>query len=158
MTEDKIIDRTIYGVDAVVFSIQQDAVRVLMLRRNVPEENFQTGWEFVKGALKAGETFADAASREIEEETGLAPTLIAELEGEMTIDARYRKKPNYDFVRKRALVFLDAGGEVAIDAEEHDDWAWMDFEKACERVWVDRGREILERSLEALKEYLKSKG
>jgi len=156
VAQDKIVDRTLYGVDAVVFSVQRGIVKVLMLRRNVSEERFGTGWEFVKGALEEDETFLEAARREIEEETGLNPMLIKELEGEMTIDARYRQKPHYDYVKKRAFVFLHTDGKVTIDPKEHDDWAWMDFRQACECVWVDRGQEILARSMEALMAYQES--
>jgi 8-oxo-dGTP pyrophosphatase MutT (NUDIX family) len=148
--EDKVVDRTLHGVDAVVFWERKSVVKVLMLRRSVPDEAFRTGWEYVKGAVKEDETYSEAAEREVREETGLTPLLVAELEGEMTIDARHRRRPHYDFVKKRAFVFLHTGGQVTLDPDEHDDWAWMDFEQACRCIWVEGGQEILAESLKVL--------
>lgn len=157
MSRAKIVDRTLYGVDVVIFSVERDVLKVLMLKRNVPEEKFTTGWEFVKGALEDDETFLEAAKREIKEETGLNPIFIKELQGEIIVDVRYRKKPHYDYVKKRALVFLYTDGKITIDPKEHDDWTWMEYKQAHECIWVDKGQEILEKSMKALMIYLESR-
>lgn len=75
---DKIVDRVLYGVDAVIFNGEG---RVLMLERRAKGERFRTGWEFVKGALKAGESHLDAALREIKEETNAEVGFLGEIAG-----------------------------------------------------------------------------
>ena len=104
---DKIIDRVLYGVDVVIFNSDNE---ILMLHRNVKDETFKTGWEFVKGGLKVNENFKQAAIREILEEAGnIFVQYVGEISGYFDVDARYRKKPHYDFVRKKALVFYYKG-------------------------------------------------
>lgn len=150
---DKIVNRVLHGVDAVIFNQKG---KILMLSRNVPTEKFRTGWEFVKGALKENESYLEAALREIKEETGLNPIFIKELQEEMVVDVRYRKNPHYDYVKKRVLVFLHTDGEININPEEHDDWTWMDYKQARECIWVEKGQDILEKSMKALMIYLES--
>jgi 8-oxo-dGTP pyrophosphatase MutT (NUDIX family) len=142
---DKIIDRVLYGVDAVIF--HPDG-RVLMFNRDPSRESFKTGWEFIKGALKVDEGYLEAATREIAEEAGIRVQHIGTLPGTFDVDARYRKKPNYDFVRKKALVFVYLQGEIIVDRAEHTEWRWMPFKEAHALVWVDNGQEILERARE----------
>ncbi len=68
---DKIKDRVLYGVDAIVFKVCNDDYKVLMLLRGAKGEKFKTGWEFIKGALKEDENYLEAALREIKEETNV---------------------------------------------------------------------------------------
>ena len=144
---DKIINRVLYGVDAVVFHPNG---HVLMLNRDPTRESFETGWEFIKGGLKESESYLDAAKREIEEEAGIEVLYIGELSQEFHIDARYRNKPNYDYVHKKALVFLYKSGDIQIDESEHTGWRWMPFEDAISAVWVDNGADILLEAREVL--------
>lgn len=138
---DKIIDRVLYGVDAVIF--HPDG-RILMLKRDSRRETYNTGWEFIKGALKEDETWLDAALREISEETGVKVKYLGTLPGVFEVDARYRKKPHYDFVCKKALAFLHLSGEVSLESGEHSQWLWMSIEEAVKSVWVENGKEIIE--------------
>ena len=41
--------------------------------------------------------------------------------------------------------------------EEHDDWTWMEFKQAHECIWVDKGQEILEKSMKAVIIYIESR-
>src|SRR6266851_1911539 len=102
-TPDKIVDRVLYGVDAVIFDEREN---VLMLRRNVKSEHFKTGWEYVKGGLKCSETHLEAALREIKEEAGnqFNVEIVGVIDRDFRVDARYRNKPHYDLVEKRAAV------------------------------------------------------
>lgn len=147
---DKIKDRVLYGVDAIIFKVFDDGYEVLMLKREAKGERFKTGWEFIKGALKVDENYLEAALREIKEETNVKVKFIGEIEGIMEVDAKYRQKPHYDYVRKKALVFLYVDGDVKIDKSEHKDYKWMKFEEAIDNVWVEFGKEILIKSREII--------
>jgi 8-oxo-dGTP pyrophosphatase MutT (NUDIX family) len=138
---DKIIDRILYGIDAVVF--HPDG-RVLMLNRDPEREDFATGWEFIKGGVKQDETWLEAALREISEEANVEVEYLGALSNVFEVDARYRKKPHYDFVRKKALVFLHLQGDVSLKSGEHTDWQWMLLDKAKQSIWVENGKEILD--------------
>lgn len=147
---DKVVDRVLYGVDAVIFN---DDLDVLMLKRDVKGEEFKTGWEFIKGALKTNENYLTAALREIKEEANIDVKYIGEIEEIMEVDARYRKKPHYDHVRKKALIFLYLGGDIKLDEREHKKYKWMKIEEAIEKVWVEFGKEILTISKEIMKKW-----
>jgi len=142
-TEDKIINRVLYGVDVVVFN---DKEEVLMLNRSVKDEKYKTGWEFIKGGLKQNENYLQAGLREIKEEAGITTEYVGELDKEFIVDARYRNKPHYNYVHKKALIFSYREGQVIIDKKEHDDYKWMDIGEALDSVWVEYGREILSKA------------
>lgn len=147
---DKIVDRVLYGVDVPIFRADG---KLLMLKRSVASEKFRTGWEFVKGGLKVDESYVDAAFREAAEEAaGLSLTLITEIDRDFEVDARYRNKPHYDYVRKRAVVLFASGDSVSIDAKEHSEYRWMTLEEARDVIWVENGPEILDAAKDA---YLK---
>lgn len=138
---DKIIDRVLYGVDVPIFSTSGT---VLMLKRQVKSEQFATGWEYAKGGLKMDENYVEAAIREASEEAGdLGYSVIIELPTEYRVDARYRKKPHYDYVVKKAVVLLAERTDVFLDHNEHVDYAWMEPEEAIREIWVENGAEIL---------------
>lgn len=150
MAEDLDIDGVLQGLSAVVFN---DARRVLMLNRSAKGEAFKTGWEFVKGGIKAGETRLEAAFREIGEETGLTDfELIAELPRVYLADVRYRKK-KYHSVEKKTVVFFYRSGEVYLDRQEHSEYRWMTVEEAREVCWVEYGAAILTEAYEAFMQW-----
>jgi len=139
--KEKIFNRVLYGVDVVIFNSEGE---ILMLKRDVPAENFKTGWEYIKGGVKEDETYSKAAIREIKEEAGIQVELISEIDKTFEVDARYRKKPHYDFVKKRAFVFIYKNGDISLDPSEHIDYKWMSFDEAQKHIWVEFGKKILE--------------
>jgi 8-oxo-dGTP diphosphatase len=102
-------------------------------------------WSLPKGKVKEGEDDADAALREVAEETGLACELGAELATTRYHDARGRPK----VVRYWAME-VDGAAEVPFRPnDEVDDLAWLDFERAVDRLTYDRDREVLEALIDA---------
>ncbi len=145
MTEEWIVNSVLQGICAVIFD---DAQRALMLFRSAYGEDFKTGWEFVKGGMKFGETHLEAAFREIHEETGLSEVVfVAELPRIYLVDVHYRRK-KYDWIEKKALVFFNQGGEVYLDGKEHSQYKWMQLPEAQEVCWVEYGADILKEAYE----------
>lgn len=95
-------------------------------------------WSFPKGKLHSGETEADAAVREVEEETGLRCRLGRELATSSYRDARNRSKT----VRYWLMTPID--GEMG-PANEVDAVRWVPLEAAARLLSYDRDRLILER-------------
>lgn len=94
-------------------------------------------WQMPQGGIDAGESPRDAALRELEEETGVAPDLVeieAESPGWLRYDlppellgkvwkGRYRGQEQKWFLMR----FLGRDDQIVIDTEhpEFSDWAWV---------------------------------
>ena len=100
-------------------------------------------WSLPKGKLEKGESFGDAALREIEEETGLRCRLGPELEPASYTDHKGRSK----IVRWYRMELLDsAAGEAAFEPnDEVDELRWLPPAAAAELVDYDHDSALLRR-------------
>jgi 8-oxo-dGTP diphosphatase len=106
-------------VDNVVFGVDDDALRVLLIRRGLPP--FLGQWALPGGFVRLDETVADAARRELQEETGLARVYLEQLATFSAIDRDPRER--VVSVAHYALVRLsDHRVQAATDAR---DAAWF---------------------------------
>jgi len=93
-------------------------------------------WSLPKGKLDEGEQWADAALREVEEETGMRCELGEELE-----PARYRdRKGRSKLVRFWRMRVLD--GEF-VPADEVDELRWLAPPEAGELLSYDHDRRLV---------------
>ena len=117
---------------------------ILALRR-APETRCTGAWEIVHGRIERGERPADAAIREVREETGL------------TCERLYSITVNPFFLQATGSVELAIvfAAVVSVDstpvlAEEHDAWEWLTPVHAKERLAWPREREALNHTLALL--------
>jgi 8-oxo-dGTP pyrophosphatase MutT (NUDIX family) len=96
-------------------------------------------WTFPKGKLDDGETEADAAVREVEEETGLRARLGRELTRTSYLDSRGRPKT------VRYWEMTPVGG-VLRPANEIDEARWVPIDEAARMLTYARDRELLARA------------
>jgi 8-oxo-dGTP pyrophosphatase MutT (NUDIX family) len=102
-------------------------------------------WHCVSGALERGETFAEAAARELDEETGLVATPMDLYRSfEYAIEdweAHYR--PDADRVRVECfLAEAPVGWEPVLDWE-HDAYRWCPVDEAAAILYWPEAREVL---------------
>jgi 8-oxo-dGTP diphosphatase len=97
-------------------------------------------WTLPKGKLDPGEDFAEAALREVEEETGLRCELGAELPSTHYRDSKGRPK----VVRYWRMV--PVSGEFEPN-DEVDEVRWLDPGEAAELVTHDRDGEVIAAAL-----------
>jgi dATP pyrophosphohydrolase len=118
----------------------------LLLRRRPPFDF----WQSVTGSLLEGEQHADAAARELFEETGFRN------EGELTFTGRHREFVIDPRWRDRYPAGVTVNTEyewhfrmsevrpATIDESEHCDSRWLPIDEAIEKVWSWTNREALE--------------
>ena len=93
-------------------------------------------WSFPKGKLEEGESWEDAAVREVEEETGFRCSLGPEVGSTSYTDSHGRPK-----VARYWLMQAEAGEFEATD--EVDEIAWLSPADARERLSYDHDRRLL---------------
>ncbi len=94
-------------------------------------------WQFPQGGIDKHESYADAAFRELKEETGVARARLLTLTpGWLAYDfpAGYKKK-DWRGQRQKwaAMLFEGDDGDIDIAADDHqefDDWRWGELEEA----------------------------
>jgi 8-oxo-dGTP diphosphatase len=96
-------------------------------------------WSFPKGKLEPGESFEDAALREVAEETGLHCELGAELPSTEYLDAKGRRK----LVRYWAMRVV--GTEPWAPNREIDDRRWVTLGEAGRLLTYAHDQALLER-------------
>ena len=95
-------------------------------------------WGFPKGHLEKGETKADAARREVLEETGIHVKLHIGFEG----ISKYKIRNRID---KKVSIFVGSTEDTQtnIQEDEIEDYAWLPYQLAYERLSFDNDKNIL---------------
>jgi 8-oxo-dGTP diphosphatase len=130
-------------VDAVVFGLDEEDLKVLLIRRNL--EPFQDQWALPGGFVRVEETLEEAVRRELHEETGIGPVFLEQLYTFGAVDRDPRER--VVTVAYFGLVKLsDHAIQAATDAR---DTAWFAISEALGLAF-DHDR-ILAVALERLK-------
>ncbi len=130
------------SVLVVVFTV---AGEVLLLKRS----DHPDFWQSVTGSLKWGESSAQAARRELREETGLEyGEAIEDWHRQFTFEIlemwRYRFAPGV--IRNREHLFsleLEARPPIHLNPREHSTFCWKSREAAAEQVWSWTNRQAI---------------
>jgi 8-oxo-dGTP pyrophosphatase MutT (NUDIX family) len=118
---------------AVVWRLASSEVEVLLVHRPRYDD-----WSFPKGKCDAGESFADAARREVAEETGYEVEL-----GEALGDVRYRDLKDRPKVVRYWAATVRSGQFTAND--EVDQIRWVSVAGAEALVSYEHDRSLLAR-------------
>jgi len=128
-----------------VFILVRRGDEYLVVHRSPRQGSY---WHFVAGALEPGETFAEAAARELREETGLvAEPADVDRTFAYSLAEEPERLPAYPPGTERIVVhsFLveaPPGWEPTLDWE-HDDYRWCSAEAAVELLYWPEPAEVL---------------
>jgi 8-oxo-dGTP diphosphatase len=126
-------DAEVFAAGGVVWRRGDGGVEIVLVHRPKYDD-----WSLPKGKLDHGESFEEAAQREVEEETGLR-TELGRFLGETTYrDNKDREK----LVRYWAMRSL--GGEFDPD-DEVDDLRWVPIAAAARELHYDFDRDLVDR-------------
>ncbi len=111
--------------------------------------NYPSGhWDFAKGKIEYGETEIQAAVRETGEETGIVDLRFVDgFKHMIEYSFQYRDIP----VHKQVVFFLaETQTKDIILSDEHENYAWMDYREALDRITFENARVVLVRAMNHL--------
>jgi 8-oxo-dGTP pyrophosphatase MutT (NUDIX family) len=125
---------------SVVYSNIKGSIRYLLVKNKR-----SANWGFPKGHIEQGETKYDCARREVFEETGLRIKIHLGYEGL----SKYKLKGKVD---KRVFIYVSTTPNIAttIQEKEIDDYAWLTYPQAMQRLTFKNDRVILRDAREFL--------
>lgn len=127
-------DRRVEAAGGVVIRERDGAREVVVVHRPRYDD-----WSLPKGKLEDGESFEQAALREVAEETGVSCTLGIELSPNSYVDHKGRPKT----VRWWLMRAEGGGGERFEPNEEVDELRWLAPQEAIELVDYEHDRVLL---------------
>ena len=126
----------------VIESTGGGTFRVLLVHRPRYDD-----WSLPKGGVSEGESFEDAALREVVEETGLRCRIIKKLDV-----ARYRYRTRRGAVRPKVVHYFlmeRVGGHISTDGYEVDSAGWFDAPEAKRLLSYDFDKELLAKLIDS---------
>ena len=130
----------------VVYRRSDGGVEVVLASRRTRRGDL--AWGLAKGGVELGESFEDAAVREVREETGLD----AEIEADLG-DTKYFYVWEEVRIRKTVHFFLmrHLGGDTEDRDDEMEEIRWFPLERALKRAAYRGERDVLVRAAEILR-------
>ncbi len=126
---------------AVVYSKINGEIRYLLIKNK-----HSANWGFPKGHMEMNEKPTDTARREVLEETGLHIDFVSDLQ----FFSEYKLQNK---IEKSVIIFLASANDTktTIQQEEIEDYVWLGYEKAYDRLKFDNDKKIMKDADDYLK-------
>jgi dATP pyrophosphohydrolase len=134
------------SIQVLIFADLEYRKEFLLLKRL---ESYGGFWQSVTGSLEAGETHRQAAIREVLEETGILCHEEALIDLNLTnifeIAPQWRSRFAPDVTHNEEVCFAlqVEKCEVRLDRREHQEYVWVEFDRAFEMVYWDSNKKAL---------------
>jgi len=132
--------------ESVLVVVHTAAADILLLRRFQPF----SFWQSVTGSLHSSEEAADAAARELQEETGLTDEGVLSSGGisrHFDIDPRWLDRYPPGTIENEEFEWryrLPSRRDIRINVDEHSAYRWCQVDEAIESVWSWTNKEALQ--------------
>ena len=134
----------IRSAGAVVFRETSEGREYLLLKHSPPYSH----WDFPKGHIEKGEKTEETVRREIKEETGISKIEIIPGFKETK---RYFVKYTGEKTLKFVAYFLTKTSDKKVKISwEHQDYAWLPYEKAVKQITYSTSKKLLKEADEFL--------
>jgi len=113
--------------------------KVLLLQH--PDTTTSGHWDFPKGHVEKGEDELQTALRELKEETGIDNVKIID---DFNHLISYNLLRGGDTILKEVVFFLGITNQEKVSiSSEHQNYAWLQYESAYERLTYDNAKKTL---------------
>lgn len=129
------------AVFIVVYHIDKNKIFYVILKR----KKHWKGFEFPKGGVEKGEKLAEAAKREVKEETGLNVLKLKKfnLNGKYLYNQKVYDRPGISGQTYSLFSAEVIKRKIKVDKKEHYSGEWIEFEKAIEKLtWQDQRKAL----------------
>ena len=124
--------------------------KVLLLQH--PDTTTSGHWDFPKGHIEKGEDEMQTALRELKEETGIDTVKII---GDFHHLISYNLLRGKETILKEVVFFLGITNQEKVSiSSEHQNFVWLEYESAYERLTYDNAKETLEKAFVFYKKLL----
>ena len=116
--------------------------KVLLLQH--PDTTTSGHWDFPKGHVEKGEDELQTALRELKEETGIDNVKIID---DFNHLISYNLLRGGDTILKEVVFFLGITNQEKVSiSSEHQNYAWLQYESAYERLTYDNAKKTLKQA------------
>lgn len=129
------------AVFIVVYHRDKNKIFYVILKR----KKHWRGFEFPKGGVEKGEKLAEAAKREVKEETGLNVLKLKKfnLNGKYLYNQKVYDRPGISGQTYSLFSAEVIKRKIKVDKKEHYSGEWIEFEKAIEKLtWQDQRKAL----------------
>ena len=113
-------------IELCVFKKESGQPRYLLLHRTKDEKIYPNLWQFITGSIEENEKAADAAVRELSEETGLKPKSIWVVPYVLSF-----YNADWDSVNLCPFFAAEIQDSRSVQiSDEHDDFGWFTYDEA----------------------------
>jgi len=126
-------------IELCVFKKENDQPRYLLLHRTKDEIIYPNVWQFITGSIEENEKAADAAMRELSEETGLKPKSLWVVPYVLSF-----YNAGWDSVNLCPFIAAEIQDNKSVEiSEEHDDFGWFTYDEAIHKLELPSWKEGL---------------
>jgi len=134
---------------AVLFRRENGKIKYLLIKYGWGH------WEFPRGLIEKGESLEETARREIKEETGIED--IKFIPGFRKWIKFFFKLKGKNIMKIATFLLAETKTKEVKLSFEHQDWAWLEYKDALERLTYDNSKEVLKKAHNFLLNYEKKK-